>query len=290
MNFSQLEHFIMIADNMNVSATAKKLGLPQPFLSHQLKKLETDLDTTLLERNTRHMKLTVSGKIVYNRGKQLLQLCNVIQQELSAVKTGKKGTLSLGVTPSIGNNVLPDWMTSYHEKYPEVRFSIEEHPTIKILSMLDDGFIELGIIRTPFQSERYHVISLPSVPMVAVTHSENEFQNNQSKINMTFFINKPILVCKRYEATVKNLCQKYGFEPNISVEVDNTATLLLLAEQGIGTAIIPRDWLELIKAPQIHYCEIKDSELYTHVSIIWKKNGYLSKTANNFIQEIKGDS
>ncbi|MDD9150189.1 LysR family transcriptional regulator [Sporolactobacillus sp. CQH2019] len=290
MNFRQLEHFIMIADNMNISTTAKRLGLPQPFLSQQLKKLETDLDTTLLERNTRHMKLTASGKVLYTRGKQLLQLCNVIQQELSAVKTGKKGTLSLGVTPSIGNSVLPNWITSYHEKYPGISFSIEEHPIIKIVSMLEDDLIEFGIIRTPFQSKRYHVISLPSEPMVAVTHSENGFQNNQPEINMAFFINKPILVCKRYEATVKKLCQKYGFEPNISVKVDNTATLLLLAKQGIGIAIIPRDWLELIKAPQIHYCEIKDSELFTRISIIWKKSAHLSIAANNFIQGIRENS
>ncbi len=286
MNFRQLAHFITIADRLNISAAAQKLGLPQPFLSHQLKQLETELGTTLLERNTRHMKLTASGKVLYNRGKQLLKLYQVTEQELSAVKTGEAGMISLGVTSST-DSTLPAWIAGYHEKYPHVRFAIEEHPTGKLLSLLTDHLLEFGLIRTPFQSEQYHMISLPSEPMVAVTNNEHDFPSHQPSINMSFLMNKPILICERYEATVKKLCKKYGFEPTIAATVDNTTTLLLLAKQGIGIAIIPKDWLELIRTPQIYDAEINDTELFTRTAIIWPKNAHLSIAANHFIQEIK---
>ncbi|AZZ61417.1 LysR family transcriptional regulator [Oenococcus sp. UCMA 16435] len=287
MNIKQLEHFIEITDNLSISTAAQKLGLPQPFLSQQLKKIEKEYNTVLLERNTRHMKLTESGRMLYERGKQLLKLYASINNEISEISTGKNGSLSIGVTSSIGSGALPEWIANFNEKFPKVKFSIEEITTARILSSIEDDLIEIGIICTPLNSDKFEIIHLSNEPMMAISSKNSQFVLENNQINISSLADKPLLIYKRYETTIKNLCQKYGFKPNIAVKIDNTTTLISLAEKNLGIAIIPKDWLKFVDKNKINYCQIINKELFTYNAIIWKKNTKLSKIASNFVQEVK---
>ncbi len=72
MDMRQLRYFAAIAEEGQITKAAKKLHMAQPPLSQQLKALEQELGTLLVERNGKNTKLTEAGKILYDRAKELL--------------------------------------------------------------------------------------------------------------------------------------------------------------------------------------------------------------------------
>ena len=71
--FAAIRVFVQIADAGNLSAAGRQLGLSLTSVSRQLMALEEMLGTTLVERTTRHLSLTESGRLYYERAKQILE-------------------------------------------------------------------------------------------------------------------------------------------------------------------------------------------------------------------------
>jgi DNA-binding transcriptional LysR family regulator len=71
--FAAMRVFVRIADAGNLSAAGRQLGLSLTSVSRQLMALEEALGTTLVERTTRHLSLTESGRLYYERAKQILE-------------------------------------------------------------------------------------------------------------------------------------------------------------------------------------------------------------------------
>jgi LysR family transcriptional regulator, salicylic acid-responsive activator of bsdBCD len=283
LDIRNLEYFRTIIDEGNITKAAEKLHLAQPPLSHQLKLLEDELGVTLIERSTRKFKVTDAGQMLYRRCDQMLELMDTTIKELKDLNEGLEGTLSIGTISSCGDTILPLKIHSLNIKYPKINFEIRETGTEKIIELLKSGVIEIGIIRTPYNSEIFESILLPDEPMVAAS-SNYFYDNNVQSISLTELANKPLLVHRRYEKMILEACHKLGFEPRILCKIDDTSSILLWAATGMGVAIIPKDWINLVPNTNLKYKDIDEPSLITKTAILWMKNRYLSTAAKNFIE------
>ncbi|MCR3759451.1 LysR family transcriptional regulator [Clostridium felsineum] len=287
MDIKQLKYFIGIAEEGNITRAAEKLHIAQPHLSNQLKLLEDELSVTLIKRNTRSIKLTNAGEMLLHRAKQMLELKERTIKELRDFNEGLQGTLSIGAISSAGDILLPNWIYNFHKKYKNINFHVRECDTHEILELLNNGLIEIGIIRTPLNSELYESISLPEEPMIAAA-SENLFWYNEPKfIDMSELQNKPLLIHRRYEKMIIEACEQSGFQPRVLGKIEDTRTILLWAKTGMGVAIIPKDWIGIIPNINLKYAQIKESRLKTKTAIVWKKGGYLSVAAKHFLEDCR---
>lgn len=287
MDIKQLKYFIGIAEEGNITRAAEKLHIAQPHLSNQLKLLEDELSVTLVKRNTRSIKLTNAGEMLLHRAKQMLELKERTIKELRDFNEGLQGTLSIGAISSAGDILLPNWIYNFHKKYKNINFHVRECDTHEILELLNNGLIEIGIIRTPLNSELYESISLPEEPMIAAA-SENLFWYNEPKfIDMSELQNKPLLIHRRYEKMIIEACEQSGFQPRVLGKIEDTRTILLWAKTGMGVAIIPKDWIGIIPNINLKYAQIKESRLKTKTAIVWKKGGYLSVAAKHFLKDCR---
>jgi DNA-binding transcriptional LysR family regulator len=71
MDLRQLRYFQVIAEEGQISKAAKRLHMAQPPLSHQLKQLELEIGTRLMERGSRKIRLTDAGKLLHERADQI---------------------------------------------------------------------------------------------------------------------------------------------------------------------------------------------------------------------------
>ena len=92
MNEKQLLYFITIVEESNITKAAKRLHIPQPYLSNLLQQLEDELGVVLADRTTRSFRLTDSGKHFAQRCKQIINLMNVTASELLTFSSGIRGT------------------------------------------------------------------------------------------------------------------------------------------------------------------------------------------------------
>ncbi|MDP4177000.1 MAG: LysR family transcriptional regulator [Bacillota bacterium] len=284
MDNKQLNFFLAIVEYENITKASQKLHIAQPYLSQQLKLLEEELGVKLIERTTRKIQLTDAGHMLEHRARQILQLTETTIKELRDFNEGFRGTLTIGTIASSGDILLPEYIDNFHKKFPYINFEIRECSTHHILELLESGVIEIGIIRSPLKLDTYEAIYLENQPMIAVT-SDTSISNNTNKyILLNDLENKPILVHRRFEKMIIEACEKSGFTPRILCKIEDTRAILLLAETGMGIAVIPKDWIDLAPSHNLKFREINEPSLATRTAIIWVKNRYLSVPARNFLK------
>ena len=288
MNIKQLEDFLAIIEEGSITKAAKRLHIAQPPLSHQLKLLEDELEIKLIERNTRNFQITGAGEILQYRTEQILELLNITINELKNYNRKFQGTLSVGIVPSSGAILLPKLLCTFHVKYPDMNFKIREGNTYKILELLTNAIIDVGIVRTPFNSEIFESILLPSEPMLAVTRGDLYWAKEQKSISVADLINKPLIVDRRFETMIVSSCEKAGFKPRILCESDDVRSTLLWTDTGIGVGIIQKLAVGLIQSEHLIYKEINEPSLETRTAVLWLKSRHLPTITKEFLETFKG--
>ncbi|BCZ45121.1 LysR family transcriptional regulator [Clostridium gelidum] len=284
MDLKQLTYFLEIIKEENITKAAEKLHIAQPHLSHQLKLLEDELNTKLIQRTTRKFQITEAGELLQKRGEQMINLLKTTIKELNDINEGITGTLSVGTISAKGDTLLLKKINEFHKAYPNVNFIIKECNTMEILELLKVGLIEIGIVRTPFNSNEVESIHLPSEPMIAVYCNDTYFNDNKNSINISELKDKPLLISSKFENMLLDVCEVYNFKPRILCQINDARSLLLWASTGMGIAIVPKDWIDISKNINLKYSEINEPSLITRSEIIWTKNHYLSSVANHFLE------
>lgn len=250
-----------------------------------------EVGVQLLERGSRNIQLTEAGNILRIRAEQILELVKATAKELKDLNEGFHGTLNIGTVASSGATILPQRINTFHKKYPEVDFQIWEGDTLRIMELLNKGIIEIGIVRTPFNSEPYESVSLhnelPRDPMVAVANCQWISEKNSELLDLEELKDKPIIMHRRYAEKITEACREKGFEPKVLCKSDDVRSMLTWAETGLGIAIVPKSTISLITNKELRFREIEEFFMETTVALIWMKNRYLSSVAHHFIENFK---
>lgn len=284
MDIKQLQYFITIAEEGQITGAAKRLHLAQPALSQQLKILEDELGIQLVERGSRKIRLTEAGCVLRDRAVQVIGLLGTTAQEIKELNQGLKGTISIGTVPSIGIKLLPDRIRIFHEKYPEINFQIYEGETFELLDMLKFGIIDIGIVRATFSLQPYSSIGLPSEPMLAVMHKDSSCGKQSDQIHMIELAEKPLIIHRGSVVRIVEYCRQSGFEPRILCTGDNVRSVLALANTGVGVAIVPQSSTTFIPSENLLFKEISDQTLNLSKIIVWPRDRLLSTAAKNFLE------
>lgn len=286
MDNRQLNNFLAIVEEGSISKAADKLHLAQPYLSQQLRALEDELGVRLIERTTRKFQVTEAGKVLSYRAKQILDLSLAAVKEVKDFNEGIKGTLSIGCLTSAIETLLTKKIYEFHKIFPDVNFDIRQYGSDEIMELLKRGLIEIGIIRGPLNSELFESIELPVEPMMAVASSIHLGGSN-SHVSLEELSDKPLLVNRRFESRILEPFQRKGLAPRILCKIEDTRPLLLLAQMGMGVAIVPRDWTGLVTGSDLKYLEIPEMGMDTGTIVVWLKAHYLPLAAKNFIKKFQ---
>ena len=167
MNTRQMEYFVAIAEERQVTAAAAQLHMSQPPLSRELARMERELGVRLVVRGPRSVELTEAGKLLYRRCREVLELTGAMEREVESFGSGGSGVVSLGLVSSSGASVPSDAMAPFVDDYPNVRFDVHEGNTFEVIDMLNRGIVELGLSARPSSAKASCRYGAP-VPMAAV--------------------------------------------------------------------------------------------------------------------------
>ena len=104
MNLKQLEYFVAIAEEGQITAAARRLHISQPPLSYELAQLERELGTQLVRRGPRGVTLTEAGRLLYDRARRILAMATATARGEQADKIAG---LSLGADDYVTKPFLP---------------------------------------------------------------------------------------------------------------------------------------------------------------------------------------
>ncbi|SDH52997.1 selenium metabolism-associated LysR family transcriptional regulator [Alteribacillus bidgolensis] len=249
MNEKQLEVFAELAAWRSFSKTAHKLGISQSTVTKQLKSLEQELGSRLINRQT--AALTEEGELVYEKAIEWLKEWRDLRKLCQ--KRGEKytQTLRIGASTTPGTYFLPSICKECHNQFPHLRLNLYIDDSNNVLTLLSENKIDIAVVGTksssatidmyPLWKDRLAVIGPPEADDDPVTH----FSDLQS-----FSFVKRKQGSGTYQAVEIALSSWRGSLPELETAavVPNTESLLSLVEAGIGYGFISELALPSAKA------------------------------------------
>lgn len=156
MNLRQLVAFCRIVDLGSFSIAAEDLGVSQPAVTLQMQALERELGAILLDRSSRRVVATDSGRVLYGHAKQILLHAEQAQREIDEVNQLLRGRLLVGASTGPGEHVLPQILGRFKGDHPDVEVVLRILPTHEIIAQVLDNNLEIGVVGAKEKSPKLH--------------------------------------------------------------------------------------------------------------------------------------
>ena len=147
MDTRQLRYFVCVAEELHFGRAAERLGMAQPPLSQQIRKLEEDLGATLFHRTSRSVSLTQTGQTLLTEARGILGQISSARELVTRHSEGYVGRLNLGATGPALDTFLPPILQRFRSSYPDTTISLHEQRSDEQLQGLRDGRLDIGFLR-----------------------------------------------------------------------------------------------------------------------------------------------
>ncbi|QUJ66243.1 LysR family transcriptional regulator [Photobacterium sp. GJ3] len=286
MDIRQLTYFIAIAECGSFTRAAEKLHIAQPALSIAMKKLEQQLDMPLFDRSDRHIALTHEGEVLIQHARLILQQVEDARIAMDELKGLQKGEVRLGVPSMLGSYYFPDILMGFKSRYPRLKLTLVEAGTQSIRSMLLNGELDLGVIRSADLPDSLEAEPLLTSEMVAVVSPNHEFSQYESVTFEQFFSQELVMFKQGYfhRDYIDNVWQKHHLKPEIAFETNLLPMILSIIRQEFAISAL----LEMVTRHEPGLVAVPFSTpVHLNLAIAWRKNGYLSLADRAFMEFIK---
>lgn len=155
-----------------------------------------------------------------------------------------------------------------------------EANTFGIIEQLQDGILDLGIVRTPFNLEGLNFKDFHQEPMVAVTN-ENDFEGEKIE-HLSQLKDKPIILYRRFQEIFNRSFRHQGIRPFYAVTCDDARTAIHWADEGLGVALVPKSIAQAYAKSNI--VSIKHAHWITHLNIVWRKDRQVTPLMERIIE------
>ena len=169
LDFNTLKVFVAVVEKESFVGASKLLEMPTSNVSRCISQLEEKLDLQLIERSTRHMKVTQAGQLLYTRAKPLLEALEQTETELTLRQMQLKGPLRICIPTEIGPALLGSVIAEFACQYPDLEISCVTNLS-GFESLRDDLDLAIIISRGQMDNSDYiarHLVTIPCTIVAA---------------------------------------------------------------------------------------------------------------------------
>lgn len=151
MTLAQLEIFVKVVQSGSFTRAAELLGTNKGYLSRVLAQIEAELGTKLLERTTRTLSITETGREVFERSVGILAAVEETRRVAQHAQSEPRGQLRLTCGVEFGMLAVTGWVQEFLARFPMVSCDVEY--TSRVIDLVHEGF-DLGIRIGPLPESR----------------------------------------------------------------------------------------------------------------------------------------
>ena len=282
MDIRQLRYFTAIVEEGTLTGAARRLNMTQPPLTAQLKLLEEELKCPLFTRDGKRLHLTEAGHHFYERAQRILGMCDAAVTEMADFQEGAMGTLRIGVISSVKDQLFPRWICCFWKKYPNIRYEIYSANTYQLLDHLQNGQIDLALVRTPFSKTQMDILHIKKEPFLAIGDSSFFPSYKESSLTVKDLEKAPLILYRRWEEMLKMRFEAEGITPRIICCNDDAQTTLALASLGMGVGLLPASAAPQKIPENMRLLSLKENTLASEIALVCRKKSQLSKASRLF--------
>jgi LysR family hydrogen peroxide-inducible transcriptional activator len=276
MNLRDLRYLVAVADHRHFGRAAQACFVSQPTLSTQLKKLETELGVSLIERNPRHITLTDAGARVVERARVILAETENIRGIARQAQDPESASLRLGIFPTLAPYLLPHVVPPLHRRFPNLELLLIEEKTEVVLQRLRDGELDAGILALPVHDDGLHHEDLFTEDFVLAVPVDHPLAGGNGPVDLPVLSHEEILLleeghCLREQAL--DVCQLAGASEHHGFRATSLETLRQMVAAGVGVTLLPALAVAspVAPSPDIHLRRFADPAPNRRLAIFWRE-------------------
>lgn len=284
MDLKKLRTFVTVAELGTVSLAAETLRITQPALSRQLQDLQAEFGVALFAQVGRRLRLTAEGAALLPECRSLLGHAETLAERGRSLTHGDRGVLRVGATPHLIANFFPGLLHKFAATFPDVRVQTVEGGGLQHLEALRSGDLHAAITALEGNESEFTSFVLPA-SRTMVAYSPRAAIKLGHRVEVDDLGGLPLLVLTPSFAIRKTFdaaCRLARMTPKIFLESTATETLLALARDGHGVAIVPTtapiDARKLKLAPLM----FRGSPLSMPIGVLWNSQHRQPRYAGAF--------
>lgn len=261
MNFSSMEYFIVLAKERSFTKAAQRLYITQQSLSSHIASLERELGCPLLVRSI-PLRLTYAGSVFLHYAENIQRELDCMNREFCDITKYQKGVLRIGIAFTRGHAIMPELITRFQMRYPNIEIHLSEDTNRALHQKLLDGEVDLAVANFPDTLHgvelrdfyREEVVLLISNELFdrACPLPEAEVREHIADGNLTALAQCPFILGNSRDIAGElglNLLRQSNLQPAVRARSGNMETLLSLCIRGVGACFCPENlvWASLTK-------------------------------------------
>jgi LysR family hydrogen peroxide-inducible transcriptional activator len=288
MEMHQLRYVVAVARTRNFTRAAEQCHVSQPSLSQQVQKLEEELGERLFDRMKREAKLTPHGQAFLSHAVRILEEMEAARREAIDAHGLLRGTLTLGVLPTIAPYLLPEALAEFTKKFPGVEIVVQEDTTARLLKLANAYEIDFALASRPIQDERLEVKDLFSEELLLALPPGHRLTRKRT-VSAADLETERLIIMKEGHCLgdqVLGFCGGGDLQPVISFRSAQLETIQSLVHAGLGISLIPAMAAQQDRADAPVYRPLQAPKPARNITTIWPKQRPPGRAANEFLKMI----
>jgi len=275
MELRHVRSFIAAAEELNFGRAARRLGLSQPPLSKQIQALESAIGVALFERSKSGVRLTKAGEAALREAYRLVEQADRVQQAARQAEAGESGQMTIGYLLTAFYEILPQLLTSFREKWPDVEVSLKEFNTQGAVQELRNGRIDAAVIRIAQGVEPLQSMLLRSERCFAALPSGHPLAKS-TLLRLEDLAGETLVVPSshafpRYYNAILEAFANAKVRPRFRHEALSIASLLAVVASGIAISLVPRS-LQDSPTHGVTFVPLVETVPIVDMSLVWNGN------------------
>lgn len=287
MEIRELVYLVTLADEGNISRAAERLYMAQSSLSHFIKQIEAELNTTLFLRSPRGIHLTPAGELFISHARNMLQELQVAKNEIYELENMLAGTIHLGISTYRGTYILPHVLKQFQSRYPKVSVTVTELTSALLEHEILNGSLDMALVSLPLKvlepqnvtcriQDEVKLIAAPGHPVLSSVFEDSKTHEPSIPVSalegQTFIYHTPVSALGRL---ARSLFHQYDVHPK--AYPSDLSPLLASAVVRTGSAVTFFSESLRSYAPELHYLSLVPEKQFVELTIVYSRSGHTSK-------------
>lgn len=274
---TRLETLIMVCETGSFTKAAEQLSLTQPAVSQHVKQLEKEFEVKLFNRSEGVLKLTTEGEIVLKYAKRIQTLYQNLHQSLKDEKRHIT-RISVGITHTAESNLMAEVLARYGSTHHGTHITMISDSINNLYAKLKTYEIDLAIAEGKIPDANFNSILLDTDSLILAVPNGNPL-SKKSMVTLNE-LKKESLILRLPDSATRNLFASHLEsnrmsldEFNVTLEVDNIATIKDLVRRNFGVSIMAKSaFMDEIKKGKLKGLPIENLSMTREINLIYHKD------------------
>ena len=290
MEIRHLRYFCVLAEQLHFTKAALLLNVAQPALSHQIRQLEEELGTQLVERSNRRVRMTAAGEVFRERAAHILEQLDQAARETARAGQGETGSLVIGVVSTAVCSVLPELLRSFRRDAPVISIDIREMEPAEQVEALQRESIDIGLLFLAIQDSSLDSVVISRERLI-IALPTGHVATAVEKIPLNSLETETFLIPRRqpvrgFHEIVLDTLRSGGISAPHLQPTRLLQTAVFLVAGQLGVALVPESFRRHLRVRGCVYRDIAGPPAYADLIGLWRHDR-VPPTLARFIRQLE---